>query len=53
MAKPEKIPMSVEEYLELDRGSSDVRYEYAHGYAYMLSGGTPQHALIIGSFQGE
>jgi Uma2 family endonuclease len=53
VAKSEKIPMSVEEYLELDRSSSDIRYEYANGYAYMMSGGTPQHALIIGNFQGE
>jgi Uma2 family endonuclease len=53
VARPEKIPMSVEEYLELDRSSSDIRYEYADGYAYMMSGGTPQHALIIGNFQGE
>src|SRR5260370_37523084 len=53
VAKPEKIPMSVEEYLELDRSSSDVRYEYADGYAYMMSGGTPQHALILGNFYGE
>jgi Uma2 family endonuclease len=53
VARPEKIPMSVEEYLELDRSSSDVRYEYADGYAYLMSGGTPQHALIIGNFQGE
>ena len=53
VAHPEKIPMSVEEYLELDRSSSDVRYEYADGYAYLMSGGTPQHALIIGNFQGE
>lgn len=53
VAQPEKIPMSVEEYLELDRSSSDVRYEYADGYAYLMSGGTPQHALIIGNFQGE
>lgn len=45
--------MSVEEYLELDQSSSDVRYEYADGYAYLMSGGTPQHALIIGNFQGE
>ncbi|HXR65291.1 MAG TPA: Uma2 family endonuclease [Ktedonobacteraceae bacterium] len=53
VARPEKIPMSVEEYLELDRSSSDIRYEYADGYAYLMSGGTPQHALIIGNFQGE
>lgn len=52
VAQPDKIQMSVEEYLELDRNSSDARYEYAHGYAYMMSGGTPQHALIIGNVQG-
>ncbi|HEU5378196.1 MAG TPA: Uma2 family endonuclease [Ktedonobacteraceae bacterium] len=45
--------MSVEEYLELDRSSSDARYEYIDGYAYLMSGGSPQHALIIGNFQGE
>lgn len=53
VAPPEKTRMSVEEYLELDRSSSDVRYEYVDGYAYMMSGGTPQHALIIGNVQGE
>lgn len=52
-AQPEKIRMSIEEYLELDQSSSDVRYEYIDGYVYMMSGGTPQHALIIGNFQGE
>jgi Uma2 family endonuclease len=50
--RSERTRMTVEEYLELDRNSSDVRYEYVDGYAYMMSGGTPQHALIIGNFQG-
>jgi Uma2 family endonuclease len=45
--------MSVGQYLELDRSSSDVRYEYIDGYVYMMSGGTPQHALTIGNFQAE
>ncbi|MEO7020797.1 MAG: Uma2 family endonuclease [Ktedonobacteraceae bacterium] len=53
VAQPENTRMSIEECLELDRSSSDVRYEYADGYAYMMSGGTPQHALIIGNVQGE
>lgn len=52
VAQPDRIKMSVEEYLELDRNSSDARYEYINGYAYMMSGGTPQHALIIGNVQG-
>jgi len=53
VAGPGRTHMSVEEYLELDRKSSDARYEYADGYAYLMSGGTPQHALMIGNFQGE
>ena len=53
VGQPGRTHMSVEEYLELDRNSSDARYEYADGYAYLMSGGTPQHALIIGNFQGE
>jgi len=53
VAHPERMPMSVEEYLELDQRSSDVRYEYCNGYAYLMSGGSPQHALIIGNVQGE
>ncbi len=53
VAQPENTRMSIEECLELDRSSSDVRYEYADGYAYMMSGGTPQHALIIGNVLGE
>lgn len=55
VAQPERkrIQMSVEEYLELDRSDSDVRYEYIDGYAYAMSGGSPQHALAIGNFQAE
>lgn len=53
VTQPERIWMSVEEYLELGRSSSDARYEYIDGYAYLMSGGSPQHALIIGNFQGE
>jgi Uma2 family endonuclease len=53
VGRPDRIEMSVEEYLELDRSSSDARYEYFDGYAYMMSGGTPQHALTLGNFQGE
>ncbi len=48
VAQPGRIYMSVEEYVELDRNSSDVRYEYADGYAYLMSGGTPQQKFIDG-----
>ncbi|MGH2509576.1 MAG: hypothetical protein ACRDHZ_19535 [Ktedonobacteraceae bacterium] len=53
VAPSERTQMSVEEYLELDRSSSDVQYEYMDGYTYLMSGSTPQHALIIGNVQGE
>ncbi|HET9920194.1 MAG TPA: Uma2 family endonuclease [Ktedonobacteraceae bacterium] len=38
--------MTVEEYLELDSNTEGVRYEYIDGYAYMMSGGTNNHARI-------
>jgi Uma2 family endonuclease len=53
VAQPEKTFMSIEECLELDQSSPDVKYEYIDGQAYLMSGGTPQHALIIGNVQGE
>ncbi len=45
-ASPNPLTMSVEEYLELDRNSPDLRYEYIDGYARMLAGGTLNHASI-------
>jgi Uma2 family endonuclease len=41
--------MTVEEYLELDRNSPDVRYEYIDGQVRMMSGGTADHATIAGN----
>lgn len=38
--------MSVDDYLQLDRASQDVRYEYIDGHAYALAGGTIAHARI-------
>jgi Uma2 family endonuclease len=38
--------MSVEEYLELDRGSLDARYEFIDGVVTMLAGGTANHSSI-------
>jgi len=38
--------MSVEEYLELDHKSLDVRYEYIDGYIYMMAGGTADHSTV-------
>lgn len=39
-------PMSVEEYLELDRNTPNARYEYIDGVAYLMAGGTGEHDLI-------
>ena len=41
--------MSVEEYFELEENNPDTRYEYLDGYAYMMSGGSANHATISGN----
>ncbi len=46
MALPHHPSISVEEYLEMDRKSSETRYEYIDGYVHMLAGGTLDHATI-------
>lgn len=46
LAVPNSAPMSVEEYLALDRSSQDVRYEYIDGVVTMLAGGTSNHSRI-------
>jgi Uma2 family endonuclease len=38
--------ISSEEYLEIDRASPDVKYEYIDGHMYAISGGTIDHAQI-------
>lgn len=45
-ALPHRSTISVEDYLQLDRGSIEKRYEYIDGYVRMLAGGTPDHAKI-------
>ncbi len=45
-ALPNRLTMSVEEYLELDRNSIDARYEYIDGQVSMMAGGTLDHATI-------
>lgn len=49
VADPNRAMMSVEEYLELDRNSEDVRYEYIDGQVYMLAGGSANHSIIAGN----
>lgn len=46
VAEPHRAPMSVEEYLILDRNSSQARYEFIDGHAYLLAGGTANHSAI-------
>jgi len=38
--------VSVEEYLAIDRASTDVKYEYMDGHMYAMSGRTIDHAEI-------
>jgi Uma2 family endonuclease len=38
--------ISPEEYLEIDRASTDVKYEYMDGQMYAISGGTRNHGRI-------
>jgi Uma2 family endonuclease len=53
IAQPQHLKMSVEAYFALDNESIDVRYEYIDGYAYLLAGGTPAHALIASNLIAE
>lgn len=50
--QPHRPSMSIEEYLDLDRRSSETRYEYIDGYVRMLAGGTPDHAKIAANVIG-
>jgi Uma2 family endonuclease len=38
--------ISPEEYLEIDRASADIKYEYVDGHMYAMAGGTVEHAEI-------
>jgi Uma2 family endonuclease len=53
VAQPHRQRMTVEEYLELDRRSPDVRYEYIDGQVYLMTGGSAAHALIIANLIRE
>lgn len=46
VAQPDRLHMSVEEFLALDRSNPEVRYEYVDGMAYMLAGGKLSHSRI-------
>jgi Uma2 family endonuclease len=45
-ANPNRVLMSVNEYLELDRNALDTRYEFIDGVVTMMAGGTADHSTI-------
>jgi Uma2 family endonuclease len=51
-ALPHRSIMSIEGYLQLDRSSSEARYEYIDGHVRMLAGRTPDHAKISANIIG-
>ena len=53
IAKPNRFSMTVEEYLELERSSPDVRYEYIDGIVTMLAGGPANHSRICVNLAGQ
>lgn len=44
--------MSVEDYFALEYSQLEIRYEFIDGFAYMLAGGTANHALIATNLVG-
>jgi Uma2 family endonuclease len=52
-AEPQRMLMSVEEYLTFDRNSLDARYEFIDGHVYILAGGTADHSVISANMIGE
>lgn len=38
--------MTLEEFLELDKSDPDHRYEFIDGHPYMMTRGSPDHAII-------
>lgn len=47
-----KERMSLEEFYALLESDPEHRYEYIDGYAYMMTGGTPDHSIIGANLAG-
>ena len=47
-----KERMSLEEFYALLESDPEHRYEYIEGYAYMMTGGTPDHSIIGANLTG-
>ena len=48
----QKERMSLEEFYALLESDPEHRYEYIEGYAYMMTGGTPDHSIIGANLTG-
>jgi Uma2 family endonuclease len=51
-ALPNHLVMSVEEYLQLERSSTNTRYEHIDGHVRMLAGGSADHSTISWNMAG-
>jgi Uma2 family endonuclease len=45
-------PMTVEEFLALDRERLDQKYEFRNGYMVAMAGGSTNHTLIMANLSG-
>lgn len=53
MALPKRSTITIEEYLQIDQTSTQVRYEYIDGHISMMAGGSPNHAKISANVIGS
>jgi Uma2 family endonuclease len=49
VAKRQPDPMTVEDFLALDRERLDQKYEFRNGHMVAMAGGSTNHTLIIGN----
>src|SRR5579872_6613572 len=45
-------PMTVEDFLALDRERLDQKYEFRNGQMVAMAGGTTNHTLLVGNMYG-
>ena len=45
-------PMTVEDFLALDRERLDQKYEFRNGHMAAMAGGTTNHTLLVGNMYG-
>jgi Uma2 family endonuclease len=45
-------PMTVEDFLALDRERLDQKYEFRNGHMVAMAGGTTNHTLLVGNMYG-